>query len=153
MNAERLLERFLRYVKVDTSARDGATTYPSSTGQLELGAMLADELRKMGLRDVEHDEHGIVLATVPANGSHRVPVVALNSHLDTSPETSGKDVRPQVIRGYAGGDIPLAASNDLVIRVAENPELQQLVGTTLITTDGTTSVPTVGRIGNPSYKR
>jgi tripeptide aminopeptidase len=138
MDPERLLRRFLRYVQIDTTAREGADTYPSSPGQLELGELLADELRAMGLVQVEHDEHGLVMATVPATCSRPVPVVALNSHLDTSPETSGKDVRPRVIREYSGGDIPLSGDSSRVIRVAENPELDQLRGATLITTDGTT---------------
>jgi tripeptide aminopeptidase len=138
MDSERLLQRFLRYVQVDTMADDTAEDYPSSSGQLELGRMLADELRAMGLSDVRHTERGLVLATVPATVSGPLPVVALNSHLDTSPETSGRGVRPQVIRNYMGGDIRLPAVQDRVIRVAENPELAQLVGYTLVTSDGRT---------------
>ena len=138
MDSERLLQRFLRYVQVDTTARDGVADYPSSPGQIVLGRMLADELRGLGLRDVEHDEHGLVLATVPATCSELAPVVALNSHVDTSPETSGRGVRPQVIRAYTGGDIPLPGDPDRIIRVADNPELNEMRGHTLITTDGTT---------------
>jgi tripeptide aminopeptidase len=138
MDAERLLQRFLRYVQIDTTARDGAEIYPSSPGQLELGRMLAEELRGMGLTSVEHDEHGLVMATLAATCSHSVPVVALNSHMDTSPETSGKGVRPQVIYNYSGGDIRLPATTNRVIRVVENPELERLRGATLVTSDGTT---------------
>src|SRR6476659_8601097 len=118
--SERLLERFLRYVQVDTTADDASSTYPSSPGQLTLGAMLADELRGMGLKDVEQDQYGLVWGTVPATVSHAAPVVAFNAHVDTSPETTGKNVRPQVIRDYQGGDITLPGDTSKVIRVAEN---------------------------------
>jgi tripeptide aminopeptidase len=138
MNRQRLLERFLRYVRMHTTADDAATCYPSSPGQLELGKLLATELRELGIADAHQDEHGLVYATVPATIDRRAPVVAFNSHVDTSPETSGKDVKPQVIRHYAGGDIVLPGDPTKVIRVAENPELAHLLGGTLITTDGTT---------------
>ena len=138
MNPQRLLQRFLRYVQVDTTAATESTTYPSSPGQLELGRLLAGELRAMGLSDVEHDAHGLVWATVPATVPEKTPVVAFNAHVDTSPETTGKNVRPQVIEKYAGGDIVLPADPTKTIRIADHPELNQLVGKTLITTDGTT---------------
>ncbi len=138
MNSARLLERFLRYVAVDTTADDTADTYPSSPGQLELGRMLVAELSQLGLVDACQDEHGLVMATLPATVPGSVPVIAWNAHLDTSPETSGAQVRPQVIRDYAGGDIVLPGDPSQVIRVADNPELEQLRGATLITSDGTT---------------
>ena len=134
----RLLDRFLRYVRIDTTASDSSSTYPSSPGQLVLGKLLADELRKMGAADVEHDGHGLVWATVPATNGKSKPVVAFNAHVDTSPETTGKNVQPQVLQKYAGGDIVLPADRTKVIRVAENAELSGLIGKTLITTDGTT---------------
>ena len=138
INSERLLERFLRYVHVDTTAVENAGCYPSSAGQLELGRILVEELRAIGLSDAQQDEHGIVMATVPGTAKHDVPTVALNSHVDTSPETTGAGVKPQVIRDYAGGDIVLPGDSNKVIRVGENPELQDLIGKTIITTDGTT---------------
>jgi tripeptide aminopeptidase len=142
INHARLLGRFLRYVQIDTTASEASTSYPSSPGQLVLGKLLADELREMGLKDVEHDAHGLIWATVPATAKPRgnapLPVVAFNAHVDTSPETTGKHVKPHVIRNYAGGDIPLAGDPTKTIRVADNPELTQLLGKTLITTDGTT---------------
>ena len=142
INHQRLLGRFLRYVQIDTTAGEPGGAYPSSPGQLVLGKLLASELREMGLKDVEHDAHGLVWATIPATvkpaGSEPLPVVALNAHVDTSPETTGKNVKPHVIKHYAGGDIPLAGDPTKVIRVADNPELTSLVGKTLITTDGTT---------------
>lgn len=138
MNAERLLERFLRYVAVHTTAQDGANAYPSSPGQWELGRLLVRELQELGLPDVEQDQHGLVWASIPATVTGPVPVVAFNAHLDTSPETSGVHVQAQVVRNYRGGDIALPGATDQVIRVAENPELEQLHGCTLVTTDGTT---------------
>ncbi len=137
MNSERLLERFLRYVRIDSMAREGADTYPSSPGQLELGRLLLGELRGLGLADARQNEFGIVTATVPATRTDAGEVIALNSHLDTSPETIAAGVRPQVIRNYSGGDLRLPGA-DRVIRVAENPQLAGLHGQTIITTDGTT---------------
>ena len=138
MNCERLLDRFIRYVKVHTTARDDAGCYPSSSGQWELGKLLVAELSEIGLADVEQDEHGLVWATLPANVDREVPVVAFNSHLDTSPETTGENVQPQIIHNYAGGDLVLPGDARQVIRVADNPGLESLQGGTLITTDGTT---------------
>lgn len=140
MSQDRLLDRFLRYVAIDTTARDDAGCYPSSPGQLELGRLLVDELRAMGLADAAQDERGIVLATVPASSAAHAtaPRIAFNAHVDTSPETTGKNVRPQVIRNYAGGDIPLPGDASRVVRVSDNPELASLHGKTLVTTDGTT---------------
>jgi len=138
MNSERLLERFLRYVQIDTTARDGAEQYPSSPGQLELGRLLVEELKAMGLDDARQDEHGIVLATVPGNTAEPRPTIAFCAHLDTSPETPGAGVKPQVIRGYPGGDLALPGDPEQVIRTTENPELDRLTGCTLITSDGTT---------------
>jgi tripeptide aminopeptidase len=138
MNRDRLLARFLRYVAIDTMANESSASYPSSPGQLELGRLLSAELTAMGLADVCHDEHGLVLATIPATIPGPVPVVAFNAHLDTSPETSGAHVRPQVVRDYPGGDLVLPGDPAKVIRVADNPELEDLRGCTLITSDGTT---------------
>ena len=138
MNRERLLERFIRYVKVDTTADPQSDSYPSSPGQLDLGKLIVSELIRIGLTDVHQDEHGLVWATVPATTSKQVPTIAFNSHLDTSPETTGKNVNPQVIEDYAGCDIKLTGDPSQVITVAENPELNELHGATLITTDGTT---------------
>ena len=132
-----LLERFLRYVRIDTKADEKSTSYPSSPGQLVLGAMLRDELLALGLTDAVQDEHGLVFATVPGNVDG-APTIAFNAHVDTNPENPGKDVDPQVIRDYKGGDITLPKDPTKVIRVSENPELNGLIGKTIITTDGTT---------------
>jgi tripeptide aminopeptidase len=132
-----LLERFLRYVQIDTQADEHSQTYPSTPGQLVLAKMLRDELLAMGISDARQNEHGIVFATVPATVPD-APTIAFNAHVDTSPETSGKDVKPQVIKEYGGGDITLPGDRTKVIRVSENQELKDLHGKTIITTDGTT---------------
>ena len=138
VNPNRLLRRFLRYVKIDTTARADSRTYPSSRGQLRLGRLLRDDLRATGIADARQNDFGIVLATVPSTVPHGTPTIALCAHLDTSPETTGKGVKPQVIRNYQGGDVPVGGEPAQAIRVAENPELEGLVGRTLVTTDGTT---------------
>src|SRR4029453_3403106 len=98
INHARLLGRFLRYVQIDTTADEKSQSYPSSPGQLVLGKLLADELREMGMKDVEHDSQGLVWATIPATaqpkGNQPLPVIAFNAHVDTSPETTGKNVKP-----------------------------------------------------------
>jgi tripeptide aminopeptidase len=134
-----LLDRFCRYVRIDTQAREGAATYPSSPGQLELGKLLVRELRDIGAADATQDEHGIILATLPATVKKPVPTIAFVAHQDTSPETSGKDVKPAVHRNYDGqSDIALAGDPSRILRVEDNPELKELKGQTIITTDGTT---------------
>lgn len=133
-----LLERFLRYVKVDTTAGDGSRGYPSSPGQLELGRMLLDELRAIGLDDAEQSPFGIVMATLPATCPRPAPVIAFNAHVDTSPETTGANVKPQVWPNYDGRDLVLPGDSTKVIRVDANPELKALLGRTIITSDGTT---------------
>jgi tripeptide aminopeptidase len=133
-----LLDRFCRYVRIDTQADEASTTYPSTPGQLELGGLLAQELQAMGVRDAVQDEHGIVLATLPSTQTKTCPVIAWISHVDTSPETSGHGVKPIVHRNYDGKDIVLPGDPSKVLRVADNPALLTVVGKTLVTTDGTT---------------
>jgi tripeptide aminopeptidase len=133
-----LLDRFLRYVRIDTQADEKSTTYPSSPGQLELGRLLAAELREMGLADAEQDEHGIVMATIPATVRHAAPTIAWIAHVDTSPETSGHGVKPIVHENYGGGDIVLPGDPSKILKVADNPDLAKLQGKTIVTTDGTT---------------
>ena len=138
INKQRLLERFLDYVRFDTTANPDTQEYPSSPGQWELGQHLVNELTTMGLSNAQQDEHALVYATIPATHGIKAPVIAFNAHLDTSPETSGANVRPQLIENYSGGDIALPGNLSRVITVADNPDLKQLHGATLITTDGTT---------------
>jgi tripeptide aminopeptidase len=105
---------------------------------MELGALLVRELLSCGIADAAQDDNGIVTATIPANNGASGPMVAFNAHLDTSPETTGRDVKPQVINAYQGGDILLSGNPASVIRVAENPALESLRGCTLVTSDGST---------------
>ena len=133
-----LLERFLRYVRIDTQAVEQTTDYPSSPGQLTLGKILVGELRELGLKDAEQDDHGIIMATIPATTKREAPVIAWLAHMDTSPETSGKDVKPVVHRNYDGGGIVLPGDPSKVLKPSEFPELKAVVGKTVITTDGTT---------------
>lgn len=133
-----LLDRFCRYVRIDTTAVENAGTYPSSQGQLDLGRILAEELRAFGARDVVQDEHGIVLAAIPATVAQDGPVIAWIAHLDTSPETTGRNVQPIIHDNYDGRDIVLPGDANKIIRVSDNPELLHLKGKTLVTSDGTT---------------
>ena len=133
-----LLERFIRYCQIDTQANEASQTVPTTPGQLELCGMLVAECREMGLDDVTLSPHGVVLATVPSTVPHAAPTIAWVAHVDTSPETSGKNVQPQVHENYDGRDLVLPGNTSQVIRVADNPRLHELLGKTIITTDGTT---------------
>ena len=136
MNKDRLLDRFLQYVKIDTTAVEQTDAVPSSPGQLEIGKLLASQLKDMGLADVTQDAHGIVMGTVPATAD--APTVAFNSHVDTSPDASGTNVKPNVIENFDGQDITLAGDRSMVITSATCPELLDAKGKTIVTTDGTT---------------
>jgi tripeptide aminopeptidase len=131
-------ERFLRYVVIDTQSDPASPTCPSTEKQKDLGRLLATELREIGLSDAHLDDNGYVYATIPANTDKQVPVICFCSHMDTSPDCSGANVRPQVVRNYQGGDIALPADPSQVIRFAEHPALATQIGHDIITTDGTT---------------
>ncbi len=131
-------ERFLRYVTIDTQSDPASPTCPSTQKQKDLGRLLVTELKTIGLVDAHLDEHGYVYATIPANTDKKVPVICFCSHMDTSPDCSGKDVKPQVVKNYRGGDIALPADPGQVIRFAEHPALKNQIGNDIITTDGTT---------------
>ncbi len=131
-------ERFLRYVRMDTQSDASSLTCPSTEKQKDLGRLLAQELREMGLADAHMDEHGYVYATVPATTDKSVPVVCFCSHMDTSPDCTGKDVKPQIVKNYRGGDIALPADPAQIIRADEHPALATQIGNDIITTDGTT---------------
>ncbi|MBQ5608995.1 MAG: peptidase T [Rikenellaceae bacterium] len=132
-----LKERFLKYVSYDTQSCEDSTTFPSTDKQKVLLADLADEMRALGMIEVTMDEYGYVMGTIPASkGKESAPVIGFISHVDTAPDMSGKDVKPQVIECYEGGDIKL--NDQLTMRVADFPELNFFKGHTLIHTDGTT---------------
>ena len=134
---ENLLDRFLRYVAVDTQSDENSESQPSTGKQLVLLEMLRDELRALGL-EAELDQWGYVMATLPSNLDHKAPAIGFIAHVDTSPDASGKDVKAQIIRDYDGGDIELKGVPGLALRVTDFPELAGYKGQTIITTDGTT---------------
>jgi tripeptide aminopeptidase len=131
-------ERFLRYVVIDTQSDADSPTCPSTEKQKDLGALLARELREIGLVDAHMDEHGYVYATIPPTTDKQVPVLCLCSHMDTSPDCSGRDVKPQIVRNYRGGDIVLPGDAAQIIRAAEHPALAGQIGNDIVTSDGTT---------------
>ena len=131
-------ERFLRYVVIDTQSDPTSPTCPSTEKQKDLGRLLAAELQAMGLSDAHLDRFGYVYATIPANTEKRVPVICFCSHMDTSPDCTGKDVKPQIVRNYRGGDIVLPGDPAQVIRAADHPALQDQIGNDIVTSDGTT---------------
>lgn len=132
-----LKDRFLKYVSFDTQSSEESESFPSTDKQLVLLNYLADEMRALGLQDVVVDKYGYTMGTIPATeGCETAPVIGFIAHVDTSPDMSGKDVKPHIIDEYDGGDIMLNGS--LTMRVADFPELKDFVGHTLIHTDGTT---------------
>ena len=134
---EKILDRFLRYVSVDTQSNEESETQPSAAKEWDLLKMLRDELAALGV-EVTLDEYGYVMASLPSNVGEGVPAVGFIAHVDTAPDASGKDVKPQIIEEYDGGAIDLKGVPGLQLRPEEFPELQHYVGETLITTDGTT---------------
>ncbi|MBP0113640.1 MULTISPECIES: peptidase T [Bradyrhizobium] len=131
-------ERFLRYVTIDTQSDPESPSSPSTEKQKDLGRVLAAELKAMGVEDAHLDDFGYVYGTIPANTEKKVPVICFCSHMDTSPDVTGKDVKPQVVKNYRGGDIVLPGDTSQVIRFAEHPALKSQIGNDIITTDGTT---------------
>lgn len=134
---EKLLNRFLRYVAVDTQSNEESQSQPSEAKELNLLRMLCDELRAMGIEAVL-DEWGYVMATIPSNIDRKVPAIGFIAHVDTSPDASGKDIKPQIICNYDGSEIELKGVPGLSLSPAQFPELLDFKGKTLITTDGTT---------------
>ena len=134
--ADDVLERFLRYVRIDTQSSYSSDTYPSTLKQLDLSRLLVEELREAGLEDVELTEHGYVFASLP--GTVDAPTIGLNSHVDTSPDAPGANVSPQVIEGYEGGPITLPGDPSQVLDPEQSPALAARVGHDIVTSDGRT---------------
>jgi tripeptide aminopeptidase len=138
-----VLDRLLRYVKIDTQSSEESTTYPSTMKQFDLLNLLVTELKELGLKDVAIDTYGYVTASLPSNipaqdkAHGKVPAIGFIAHVDTSPSAPGVNVRPQVMT-YNGGDIVLPGDPKVVIRESENPELKKSLGKQIVTTDGTT---------------
>jgi tripeptide aminopeptidase len=133
-----ILDRFLRYVTVDTTSNETSRTTPTTAGQQVLLAMLAEELRTMGAADVVQDTYGYVMATIPASVAHAVPVIGFVAHVDTSPELPGAGVKPIVHRAYDGRNLVLPDAPDAVLRCEDSPELRQQFGHDIVTASGLT---------------
>lgn len=133
-----VLERFLRYVAIDTQSDASSPTCPSTDKQKNLSKLLVAELLEMGIQDAHLDEHGYVYATIPANTEKKVPVICFCSHVDTAPDCSGKDVKPILHKNYNGQDIRLPDDPSQVIRVADHPHLKDMIGKDIITASGLT---------------
>ncbi|MFN7117074.1 MAG: peptidase T [Saprospiraceae bacterium] len=133
-----VLDRFLRYVQIDTQSNPESKTIPSTEKQKDLGKILVEELLQMGISDAHLDEFGYVYATIPANSDKKVPVICFCSHMDTSPDSSGKDVKPQVHKNYDGSDIILPDDPAIIIKLSEHPDLQEQIGNDIVTASGTT---------------
>lgn len=133
-----LTQRFLKYVKFDTQSDEETNLTPSTPGQMIFAQYLERELRDLGLEDISLDDNGYLMATLPANTSRRVPTVGFIAHLDTSPDLSGKNVNPRIVKAYDGGDITLNDAKGIVLSPSEFPELLHYVGQDLIVTDGNT---------------
>ncbi len=133
-----MVERFFRYVAIDTQSSEESESYPSTAKQLDLGRLLLEELQGMGLADTWMSEHGYVFASLPATTDKDVPVIGLIAHVDTSPEVSGSGVKPMIHQDYQGGELVLPGAPSMTIRPKDNPALANCMGHDIITTDGTT---------------
>lgn len=133
-----VVDRFLKYVKYDTQSKEDSPTFPSDPKQLELSKDLVKELKELGLEDAHIDANGYVIATLPSNTDKDVDTISFIAHVDTSPAVSGKNVNPQIHKDYQGGDIVVNKEKQVVIEEANNPELKDMKGFDIITTDGTT---------------
>ncbi|MBL7883043.1 MAG: peptidase T [Bacteroidia bacterium] len=131
-------ERFIKYAKIDTQSDPTSATCPSTEKQKDLAKVLVEELLEMGINDAHMDENGYVYGTIPSNTTKKVPVICFCSHMDTSPDCSGKIVKPLLTKNYDGKDIVLINDKTQIIKVAEHPSLLKQVGNDIITTDGTT---------------
>ena len=133
-----VVDRFLEYVKFDTQSDELTNMTPSTPGQMVFVRYLKEELEKMGLKNITLDDNGYLMATLPGNCSEKVPTVGFIAHVDTSPDMSGRHVKPRIVKEYDGGDITLNAEQNVLLSPAEFPELLHYKGQDLIVTDGTT---------------
>lgn len=134
---EKIIDRFLRYVSVDTQSNPESASQPSAARELDLLRMLCDELKALGV-DASLDEYGYVMGSIPSNCGNELPAVGFIAHVDTAPDASGANVKPQIIENYDGGDIALKGVEGLELKTSAFPELLDYKGQTIITTDGTT---------------
>lgn len=134
----KVVDRFIKYVKIDTQSESGSKTFPSTSKQLDFGKKLVEELNKIGLKDVSMDKYGYVFGTIPSTIEGKVPTIGFLAHIDTTPEMTGENVNPQFIENYDGTEIVLNKERNIVMSPKKFPDLKQYIGKTLITTDGTT---------------
>ncbi len=137
---DKILDRFLRYISIDTASDPESSSQPSTAKQLDLSRMLLNELKEMGITDASLDEFGYVMATIPSNlpAGKKVPVIGFIAHVDSAPDAPGAGVNPQIIKDYNGEDIVINSERNMVMKVEEFPELLKYKGQTIITTDGNT---------------
>lgn len=137
---EKILERFLRYIAIETTSDPESSSQPSTSDQLDLSRLLVKELQEIGIKDVTLDEHGYVMATIPSNlpAGTKVPVIGFIAHVDSAPDAPGKVTNPQILKNYDGKDIVINKEKGMIMKVEDFPELPEYKGQTLITTDGTT---------------
>ncbi len=135
---QKVLDRFLKYIGIDTQSDDNSETTPSTQKQFDLAKVLVEELKQLGLQDAAVDEKCYVMATLPANTDKKIPVLGFIAHMDTAPDMPGVNINPRIIEKYDGQDIVLNAGLKLTLTTTEFPELKDYIGQTLITTDGTT---------------
>ena len=133
-----ILERFLKYIKIDTQSNEDSQECPSTAKQFDLAKVLRDELLAMGLEDVVLDDNCYLMATLSANTDKKIPVIGFIAHMDTSPDMPGVNVNPQILQNYDGKDIVLNKEKNIILNIKEFPELLEYIGQTLITTDGNT---------------
>ncbi len=133
-----ITERFLKYVSFETTSDESCEHTPSTKGQMVLARVLCDELKELGMQDVELDERGYLMATLPANTNDAKPVIGFIAHMDTSPDASGKDIHPRIVKNYQGGDIVLNEEKNIVLEAEKYPETSRYIGNDIIVTDGTT---------------
>ncbi|MBR2263782.1 MAG: peptidase T, partial [Firmicutes bacterium] len=133
-----ITERFMQYVQYNTQSGERSDTFPSTESQLAFGRVLADDLRAIGVQDVQQDAYGYVTGTIPATTEQTLPVVGFLAHMDTAPDFTADGVKPRLIEDYAGGDIVLNEEQQIITRVQDFPSLLNKVGKRLIVTDGTT---------------
>lgn len=131
-------DHFIRYVQIDTQSDSSSATFPSTSKQLNLSRLLVEELLAMGIEDAQLDKNGYVYATIPSNTEKKVPVICFCSHVDTSPDCSGKDVKPIIHTNYQGQDLILPDDSSVVIRFSEHRDLAEQIGNDVITASGTT---------------
>lgn len=134
----RVMNRFLRYIKFETTSDESSNTIPSTKKQLEFAKILGAELEEIGLKDVSVDDNGYVMATLPSNMEKKVPTIGFIAHMDTSPDMSGKNVEPKIIKDYDGNNIVLNEEKNIILSVDDFPDIKNYIGETIITTDGTT---------------